>query len=87
MPTTTNRKRIRPGVRPGQVWQDADPRFPHRYLQVVTVDARADEAVVQPAYQPAGCPSFTRPGPARRRLRLDRFKDTPRGYRLIRDAA
>jgi hypothetical protein len=65
---------LRPQVRVGQVWRDADKRSDGRRLLVVAVDATH-----------ATVTSAERAG-RRTRIRLDRFRPTSNGYRLERDA-
>jgi len=59
-------------VRVGQVWEDNDPRhsFPRRKITVLSIEG--DRAVVQS-------------GPRKTKIRLDRFRPTNTGYRLVED--
>lgn len=63
-----------PDVKVGQVWEDNDPRTYKRPLRVLSLDDT--HATVQ---SPSGMGRVTR-------IRLDRFKPTSTGYRLIKDA-
>ena len=71
-----------PAVEPGQIWADNDPRAYDRKLRVVEVDAT--HATVE-LYQPRYPVSSAKPG-RRTRIRLDRFRPTSTGYRLVRHA-
>lgn len=67
-------------VKVGQVWQDADPRDQGRYLRVVeTTDTHA---IVMRTDRHGAVWGKER----RTRIRLDRFRPTSNGYRLIQDA-
>ena len=63
----------------GQVWQDNDPRFrsgPPRLLTIVEIDR----------FGYATCQVENRKGKLRRTfIRLDRFKPTGSGYKLVQD--
>ena len=61
-------------VQPGQVWADNDWRSAGRQIQVLEVDAT--HATVQ---SPSGLGRKTR-------IRLNRFRPTSTGYRLLKDA-
>lgn len=63
-------------VRVGQVWADNDPRSEGRKVRIIHVDGT--HATVGPA-DPKARGRATR-------IRLDRFKPTSTGYRLIQDA-
>jgi hypothetical protein len=65
-------------VRPGQVWADMDSRSSGRTVRVVEVDAT--HAVVETASN--GPRVYARLG-RRYRIRLDRFRPTGTGYRLV----
>ncbi len=69
-------------VRPGQVWADNDKRSSSRKLRVVEVDET--HAIVE-EYIPPGARLRTKP-PRRSRIRLDRFRPTATGYRLVQEA-
>lgn len=80
-------------VRPGQVWQDNDKRAYGRKLRVVDVDAtHATVELVDPRHwqnrsRSIGDDDPRRAQPGRQtRIRLDRFRPTSTGYRLIEDA-
>ena len=68
-----------PVVTIGQVWEDNDPRhFIKRQVEIVSLDATH-----------AVCRTLTGVKDRMRetRIRLDRFKPTSTGYRLVRQAA
>jgi hypothetical protein len=72
-------------VKVNQVWADNDPRCPNRYLRVLRIEnGKALVETVQRARTATGW----RPGPVTRltRIRIDRFKPTRTGYRLVEDA-
>ncbi|MDH6116871.1 hypothetical protein ABH930_000290 [Kitasatospora sp. GAS204A] len=69
-------------VRPGQIWQDNDPRTHGRQLRIETVDTTHATAVPV-AVTPQGAVALL-PGRATR-IRVDRFRPTSTGYRLIQD--
>jgi hypothetical protein len=77
-------------VRPGQVWADNDKRSTGRHVRVVEVDrTHATVELVSQRGRPwsglrPGEPARAEPG-RRTRIRLDRFKPTTTGYRLVRD--
>lgn len=60
-----------PSVRPGQVWADNDSRSRGRTVRVVSVDDDGKATV--------------RSGGKLTRIRLDRFRPTSTGYRLVED--
>lgn len=64
----------RVNIEPGQVWEDCDWRSAGRKVRVLAVDAT--HATVQ---SPTGRGRKTR-------IRLDRFRPTSTGYRLVSDA-
>lgn len=69
-----------PCVRVGQVWQDADPRTYGRHLRVAEVDSTHATVVhVDIAGRPVGRRERIT------RIRLDRFRPTSTGYRLVTD--
>lgn len=68
-----------PDVRPGQVWMDNDPRVPTRYLRVLSVTSAHAEVVQTDRHGVVV-------GKERKtRIRLDRFRPTSTGYRLVTD--
>lgn len=79
-----------PTVRVGQVWQDNDKRSYGRKLRVVEIDKT--HATVELVTQRGRAWSGLAPGEPprvqsgrRTRIRLDRFRPTSTGYRLIQD--
>lgn len=72
-----------PEVRVGQIWQDNDPRADGRTIRIVEVDAT--HATVELVSQRAVGHQQAKPG-RRSRIRLDRFRPTSTGYRLVEDA-
>ena len=64
-----------PTVRPGQIWADNDKRSAGRQVAVLAIDET--HAVVRPAGGPG----------LQTRIRLDRFRPTSTGYRLVKDVA
>jgi hypothetical protein len=68
-------------VKPGQVWADNDRRSEGRHVKVIAIERLHRQAVVR-ACSPLG--NFT--GARVTRIRLDRFKATSTGYRLVQDA-
>lgn len=71
------------GVRVGQIWQDNDKRGYGRRVRVVEVDET--HALVE-LHVPRGAGHMhAKPG-RRTRIRLDRFRPTSTGYRLVQDA-
>jgi hypothetical protein len=75
-----------PDVRVDQVWQDADPRLERhgidRRVRVVEVDDT--HATVERFIPPGAEHLHTRPS-RRTRIRLDRFRETSTGYRIVED--
>lgn len=70
-------------IRPGQIWQDNDKRSYGRKVRVVETDTT--HALVE-LYVPRGAGHLhAKPG-RQTRIRLDRFRPTSTGYRLIQDA-
>lgn len=70
-----------PAVQPGQIWADNDPRSTGRHIRVLTVDeTHADVEQHLPRRHSPAKPSRTT------RIRLDRFRPTSTGYRLVRNA-
>ncbi|GGK61681.1 hypothetical protein Sme01_03500 [Sphaerisporangium melleum] len=70
-------------VRVGQVWGDNDPRSTGRKVRVVEVD---DTHATVEAYIHPGARHLHSKPPRRSRIRLDRFRPTATGYRLLQDA-
>jgi len=72
-------------VRVGQVWADNDKRSEGRHVKVVFLDGTHAWVV---RCSPTGR-VFTnaRGNAAKTRIRLDRFKPTSTGYRLVEDGA
>jgi hypothetical protein len=82
-----------PTVRVGQVWEDTDKRHPGRRVQVVrleTVHLRVwsgtemryvTEDIPVAVCRRAGAPVLSR----ETRIRVDRFRPTSTGYRLVED--
>jgi hypothetical protein len=66
-------------VKPRQIWQDCDPRSAGRYLLVEEVGPT--HAVVLQVDRRGEVVGKER----RTRIRLDRFRPTSNGYRLIKD--
>lgn len=72
-----------PAVRVGQIWADNDKRSHGRRIRIVAVDST--HALVE-LYVPRGAGHVhAKPG-RRTRIRLDRFRPTSTGYRLISDS-
>lgn len=69
-----------PDVRPGQVWADCDPRSTGRHVRVEAVDG-SHATVVQ--CDPHGRVHDDRKPARRTRIRVDRFRPTRTGYRLV----
>jgi hypothetical protein len=63
-------------VKPGQIWEDNDPRSSGRRIRVIHVSDT--HATVGPAHPKAR-------GRATR-IRLDRFRPTSTGYRFVADS-
>ena len=63
-------------VRIGQIWADNDSRGFDRKIRVVSLNET--HAIVEPV------PAYPK-GKGKTRIRLDRFKPTSTGYRLVRD--
>ncbi|MBM0274114.1 DUF6354 family protein [Micromonospora tarensis] len=79
-----------PNVEPGQVWADNDRRSAGRKVRVVEVGAtHATVELVDQRGRPArGHEAQQQAEPGRRtRIRLDRFRPTSTGYRLVSDGA
>lgn len=71
-------------VRVGQIWQDCDKRGYGRRLRIEAVDAtHADCREVTIA--PQGAVVLVSGPRVRTRIRLDRFRPTSTGYRLVQD--
>ncbi len=70
-------------VRPGQIWQDNDPRAHDRTVRVVEI---TDTHAIVALHTPRGVSDdHAKPG-RRTRIRLDRFRPTSTGYRLVQEA-
>ena len=83
-----------PDVRPGQIWADNDKRGYGRTVRVVEIVERhiggrpsmgrgvlhavVEQVSARDGYRPAGGRRTT--------IRLDRFRPTASGYRLVQDA-
>ncbi|MEU4772945.1 hypothetical protein [Micromonospora sp. NPDC023644] len=82
-----------PTVRPGQVWADNDPRGYGRQIRVIAIEPaqpakphhRAVPARALVEQVTARTHDDGQPG-RRTRIRLDRFRPTSTGYRLVQDA-
>lgn len=77
-----------PTVRVGQVWADNDKRSVGRQVRVVEVDhTHATVELVARRGRPArGAEAQQRVDPGQQtKIRLDRFKPTSTGYRLVQD--
>ncbi|MFC6080981.1 hypothetical protein [Sphaerisporangium aureirubrum] len=80
------------GVRPGQVWADADPRNAGRTVRIDSVDSRHAFYTVLTNSTKAqddidrGGGHFTDTRGRKSRILLHRMKPTSRGFRLIQDA-
>ena len=84
-----------PTVRPGQVWQDCDPRYDatrlHRYLRVESIDSQMDHQR-RANVSVAVCKSWWAPSPTgvpetplrTTRVRVSRLR--PAAFRLASDA-
>jgi hypothetical protein len=70
-----------PTVRLGQIWADNDPRGYGRKVRVVEI---GDTHATVELHQPRHPVSSAKPG-RRTRIRLDRFRPTSTGYRLVTD--
>jgi hypothetical protein len=70
-----------PEVKPGQIWADNDKRSKGRRIRVLEVGQY--HAIVRDA---DATPGAWPPG-RKTRIRLDRFKPTSTGYRLVQDAS
>ncbi|MEV7599886.1 hypothetical protein AB0O91_21130 [Kitasatospora sp. NPDC089797] len=70
-------------VLPGQVWADNDKRGYGRQVRVIELDGT--HAVVELHVPRSAGHLHAKPG-RRTRIRLDRFRPTSTGYRLVRDA-
>ncbi|WP_030506393.1 DUF6354 family protein [Microbispora rosea] len=67
-----------PDVKPGQIWQDCDKRSSGRKVRVIAVGethATVEQVVT----------GRTTRQPRQSRIRLDRFRPTSTGYRLVSD--
>lgn len=72
-----------PPVEPGQIWADNDPRAYGRHLRVL--ELTETHAVVEQVSTRDKSPHPATIG-RRTRIRLDRFRPTSTGYRLVRHA-
>ena len=69
-------------VRPGQIWADNDPRAHDRKVKVVEI---TDTHAIVVLHTPRGVgDDHAKPG-RRTRVRLDRFRPTSTGYRLVQE--
>lgn len=73
-----------PDVRPGQVWADNDKRSAGRHVRIDLVDETHASVTTCDAQ---GNPSPSVLSARRTRIRLDRFRPTATGYRLVKDAS
>lgn len=72
-------------VRPGQIWQDNDPRAHGRQVRIVELtDTHALVELQVPRSAPQGASHLK---PRRTRIRLDRFRPISTGYVLVQDVA
>lgn len=71
-----------PDVRPGQIWADNDPRSAGRHLKVIEVDTT--HATME-LVTPRGVGHHQAKPGRRTRSRLNRFRPTSTGYRLVTD--
>lgn len=72
-------------VKRGQVWADNDRRSNGRTVRVLRVDETHAVVTVLTARKSAPPAERQRAVGAERRIRLDRFKPTSTGYRLIEE--
>jgi hypothetical protein len=72
-------------VKPGQIWQDCDPRSYGRHLLVETIEEPAGRAPARAVVLLVGANGDVHGRERRTRIKLDRFRPTSNGYRLIRD--
>lgn len=83
--------REQPQVRPGQVWADNDKRGEGRFVKVVAIEpAQPGDPHTRPVPARALVVQTDRFGRVvgkekRTRIRLDRFRPTAAGYRLVLD--
>lgn len=70
-------------VQPGQIWADNDPRSEGRQVRIVAVDGT--HATVELVTGRGVGHDAAKPG-RRTRIRLDRFRPTSTGYRLVTHA-
>ena len=73
------------GVVEGQVWEDNDRRSKGRTVRVLRVETGHAVVTVLTARRNAPESERQRAIGAERRIRLDRFKPTSTGYRMIED--
>lgn len=72
-------------IKPGQVWADNDPRSKGRTIRVLRVEETHAVVIVLSARIHAQQAERNRAEGAERRVRLDRFKPTRTGYRLVKE--
>lgn len=72
-------------VRVGQVWADNDPRSVGRTLEVVAVDSTHATCKVLTGRLPEVNNGFVSTPVKSTRVRLDRFRPTATGYKLVKD--
>lgn len=68
-------------VKPGQVWEDVDPRMHGRQFKVRDIDETHATVVITRPNEQASTTRIVY------RIKLTRFKPTSTGYRLIQDVA
>lgn len=73
-------------VKPGQIWADNDKRSKGRHIRIVAMNG-SRALVEQVAYNERDGIAAALPGVRQTRIRLDRFRPTSSGYRLVQDAA
>lgn len=73
-------------VRVGQVWADNDSRGYGGYGRQVRVVELTDTHAVVELHRPRGVGHHGANAGRRTRIRLDRFKPTSTGYRLVEEA-
>jgi len=84
-----------PVVRPGQVWADNDPRSEGRRIEVVRLGTHrhrywssGEMGYVEEVVPVALCRRVgAKKGGRLTRIRIDRFRPTTTGYRLVADTA
>lgn len=66
-------------VRVGQVWEDNDPRITGCRRQIKVLEIKVKNGAIKAVVQhPSGLGAKTR-------IRIDRFRPTSTGYRLVQD--